>query len=45
LHPWGWDGQGVVRLTMNLLAGEAHFTPEGLAGYQALVDKAALLQE
>ena len=38
-----WDGQGVVRLTVNLLAGEAHFTPERLAAYQALVDGAALL--
>lgn len=38
-----WDAAGTVRLTVNLLAGPGHFTPERLAAYQALVDRAGLL--
>lgn len=38
-----WDRAGVVRLTVNLLAGAGHFTPDRLVDYQALVDEATLL--
>lgn len=38
-----WDSTGVVRLTVNLLAGADHFTRDRLRTYQALVDDAALL--
>jgi hypothetical protein len=38
-----WGRDGVVRLTVNLLAGEGHFTPDRLASYQALVDRAGLI--
>ena len=31
------DAQDVVRLTVNLLAETGHYTPERLAGYEALV--------
>ena len=41
------DDSAVVRLTVNLLAGSGHFTPEKLAAYQALIADArpALLAE
>lgn len=38
-----WDTAGTVRLTVNLLAGRAHFTPAKLVAYQALVDASPLL--
>lgn len=42
-----WDDAGVVRLTVNLLAGPGHFTAERLAAYTALIAAArpALLAE
>ncbi len=42
-----WDDAGVVRLTVNLLAGPGHFTPDRLAAYNALIAAArpALLAE
>lgn len=42
-----WDDAGVVRLTVNLLAGPNHFTPDRLAAYAALIAAArpALLAE
>lgn len=41
------DAEGVVRLTVNLLAGPGHFTPDRVAAYQALAEAArpALLAE
>lgn len=38
-----WDNDGVVRLTVNLLAGAQHFTSDRLLAYQTLVDQAVLL--
>lgn len=32
-----WDDAGVVRLTVNLLAGVGHFSAERLAAYSALI--------
>jgi hypothetical protein len=37
-----WGSDGVVRLTVNLLAGEGHFTPDRLASYKRLVDASGL---
>ncbi len=38
-----WGPDGVVRLTVNLLAGEGHFTPDRMARYRALVNGANLI--
>ncbi len=42
-----WDDAGVVRLTVNLLAGAGHYTPDKIAAYEALIAAArpALLAE